>query len=432
MKTLRTLFFFFVSLVSPALALAGVNIEHWTTASGARVYFVAAPQLPILDVQMDFAAGEMLVAPDRAGLAGLTRGLLDSGAAGLDEEQIAGRLVDSGAQLGGSVDSDRASVTLRTLTSQPERDAALDLLVAVVSAPTFPADILQREKTRSIAALREGDTRPEIIATKRFAAAIYPGHPYGISPTVTSVDAISRDDVLNFYWQHYAAKTAVVSIIGAISRAEAEAIATRLTANLPAGAAATPLPAVSQPARQIIKIPHPAAQSHVLIGLPAVRRGDPDYFPLLVGNYSLGGGGFVSRLMQEVREKRGYAYSVQSYFAPRLQQGPFEIGLQTRRDQADAALKVVNEVLDGFIATGPTAKELAAAKQNLVSGFALRMDSNAKLLGYLSVIGFYQLPLTYLDDFPARVEAVTAAQVKAAFVRHVKPENLVTVVVAAD
>lgn len=428
----KTLLSFFVAVMLPAFALAGVNIEHWTTPAGARVYFVAAPQLPILDVQIDFAAGGMLAPPAQAGLAGLTQGLLASGAAGLDEEQIAGRLVDSGAQLSGSVDNDRASVTLRTLTSAPEREAALALLVAVVSAPTFPADILEREKTRSIAAIREGDTRPDVIAAKRFAAAIYPGHPYGLSPAEESVGAIGREDVLNFYRQHYAAKTAVISIIGAISRVEAEAIATRLTADLPAGSMAAPLPEVRQPMRQTIRIPHPAAQSHVLIGLPAVRRGDPDYFPLLVGNYSLGGGGFVSRLMQEVREKRGYAYSVQSYFAPRLQEGPFEIGLQTRRDQADAALKVVNDVLDGFIARGPTAKELAAAKKNLVDGFALRMDSNAKLLGYLSVIGFYRLPLTYLDDFPARVEAVTVEQVRAAFVRHVPPEHLVTVVVAAD
>jgi zinc protease len=162
------------------------------------------------------------------------------------------------------------------------------------------------------------------------------------------------------------------------------------------------------------------------------RRSDPDYFPLLVGNYSLGGGGFVSRLMKEVREKRGYAYSVYSYFAPRKLEGPFEIGLQTKREQVGDALKVVDEVLTDYIARGPTAKELAAAKKNMVDGLALRMDSNAKLLGYLSAIGFYGLPLTYLDDFPAKVNAVTVEQVKAAFARHVKAENLVTVVVAAD
>jgi zinc protease len=136
--------------------------------------------------------------------------------------------------------------------------------------------------------------------------------------------------------------------------------------------------------------------------------------------------------MKEVREKRGYAYSVYSYFAPRKLEGPFEIGLQTKRDQAADALKVADEVLAGFMKSGPTEAELAAAKKNLIDGLGLRIDSNAKLLGYLSTIGFFGLPLTYLDDFPAKVSAVTAKGVREAFARHVKPENLVTVEVAAD
>lgn len=428
MKLLRTLFFFLVS----TSALAGVNIEHWATSSGARVYFVAAPQLPMLDVAIKFVAGEAYAPATKAGLASLTHGLLDAGAAGLDEEQIAQRLADSGARLAGSVDEDGAMLTLRTLTASSEREAALELLRAVSSAPTFPEAALAREKTRAIAALREGDTRPEVIAAKRFAAAIYPGHPYGVSPTAESVAGITREDVLDFYRRCYTAKRAVISLVGAIRRAEAEAIAERLTADLPTGDGAPPLPPVSLPEKQTITLPHPAAQSHILLGLPAVRRGDADYFPLLVGNYSLGGGGFVSRLMQEVREKRGYAYSVESHFEPRRQPGPFQIGLQTKREQTAAALAVVEDVLTGFIERGPTAAELAAAKKNLVAGFALRLDSNAKLLGYLSLIGFYDLPLTYLDDFPARVEAVTAEQVRAAFARHVPREHRVTVIVAGD
>jgi zinc protease len=181
-----------------------------------------------------------------------------------------------------------------------------------------------------------------------------------------------------------------------------------------------------------VKVEHPATQSHVHIGLPAIARDHADYFPLLVGNYTLGGGGFVSRLMKEVREKRGYAYSVYSYFSPRKLEGPFEIGLQTKRDQAQAAIKVVEDVLDEFIAKGPTREELGAAKKNLIDGLALRLDSNAKLLGYLSAIGFYGLPLSYIDDFPAKVAAVTTEQVRAAFARHVTRDNLVTVVVAGD
>jgi zinc protease len=418
--------------LTSTLALAGVKIEHWTAPSGAKVYFVETRVLPILDVQIDFSAGGAYVPAAKAGLAGLTQGLLEAGAADLDEEQIAGRLVDIGARLGGGADSDRASVSLRTLTAAKERDAALGLMRAVLSAPTFPQSVLEREKGRTIASIREAETRPDAIAGKRFAAAIYPDHSYGASPTVDSVGTITREDLVAFHRQHYGAQGAIVSIIGDVSRAEAEAIAQRLTEALPAGGGNLVPPAVKKPLRGTIKIAHPAAQSHIHIGLPAIRRSDPDYFPLLVGNYTLGGGGFVSRLMKEVREKRGYAYSVYSYFAPRKLEGPFEIGLQTKREQVPDALKVVDEVLTDYIAKGPTPKELAAAKKNMVDGLALRMDSNAKLLGYLSAIGFYGLPLTYLDDFPAKVKAVTAEQVKAAFARHVKAENLVTVIVAAD
>ncbi|MBK9018717.1 MAG: insulinase family protein [Sulfuritalea sp.] len=428
---MRTLIVVLLSCLS-SLALAGVKIENWVAPSGARVYFVETRVLPILDVQIDFAAGGAFVPAAKAGLAGLTRGLLEAGAGELDEERIAGRLVDIAARIGGGADSDRASLSLRTLSASKQREAALDLMRTVLSAPTFPQSVLEREKARSIASIREAETRPDAIAGKRFAAAIYPDHPYGISPTVESVSAITREDLVAFHRQHYGAKGAIVSIIGDVSRAEAEAIAQRLTEALPPGGGALVPPPVTKPQRATIKVDHPAAQSHVHVGLPAISRGDPDYFPLLVGNYTLGGGGFVSRLMKEVREKRGYAYSVYSYFAPRKLEGPFEIGLQTRRDQVQDALKVVDEVLTEFMARGPTVKELAAAKKNMVDGLALRMDSNAKLLGYLSAIGFYGLPLTYLDEFPAKVNAVTVEQVKAAFARHVKAENLVTVVVAAD
>ncbi|MBP9653704.1 MAG: insulinase family protein [Rhodocyclaceae bacterium] len=414
------------------LAQAGPRIEHWTAPSGARVFFIESRVVPIIDVQVDFAAGGAYAPADKAGLAGLTRGLLDTGAGELDEEKIADRLADSGALLGGGADKDRASVSLRTLSSAREREAALALMRLILQQPSFPAAVLDREKARTIAGIREADTRPASIAAKRFAAALYPGHPYGQVPTAESVERISREDLLAFYRAHYGARRAVVSIIGDLSRGEAEVLAQELTAGLPDAPEKVSLPDTALPARGTVRIDHPATQAHILLGLPAVRRGDPDYIPLLVGNYILGGGGFVSRLMKEVREKRGYAYSVYSYFQPQRQPGPFEVGLQTKRDQAGAALKVVEEVLAGFLEGGPSGEELKAAQRNLVDGFPLRIDSNRKLLEYLSVIGFYGLPLTYLDDFPRKVQAVTAADIRAAFARHVRPAHFVTVIVGGE
>lgn len=413
-------------------AHAGVKIEHWVAPSGARVYFVETHALPIVDVQIDFAAGAAFDPPGKSGVAGLMRGLLDAGAGNLDEEQIAGRVVDLGMRLSGSSDYDRASVGVRTLSSPTERDGALDLLRTVLAQPAFPAAPLAREKTRTIAAIQEADTRPDSIAAKRFAAVMYPDHPYGVVATVPSVTAITRDDLVAFHRTYFGARRAVVSIIGDVTRAQAEQIAQQITSALPPGDATMQVPPVKKPVSQTLRVPHPAAQSHIHVGLPAIRRGDPDFFALQVGNYSLGGGGFVSRLMKEVREKRGYAYSVYSYFAPRKLEGPFEIGLQTKRAQADEALKVARDVLNEFLVSGPTATELAAAKKNLIDGLALRIDSNAKLLGYLSVIGFYDLPLTYLDDYPAKIAAVSAADVRAAFQRHIQPASIVTVIVATD
>jgi zinc protease len=396
---------------------AGPQIQHWVAPTGAKVYFVA---------------GGARSPADKSGVASLTASLLDAGAGSLDEEQISGRLVDLGARLSSGSDHDKASVNLRTLSFATEKTGALALMRAVLSAPTFPEAVLAREKTRTIESLKEADTRPDAIAGKRFVAALYPGHPYGNVATPESVAKIVRDDLVTFYQTYYTARGAVVSIIGDVSKSEAEAIAVQLTEALPAGEPVAALPPVTLPQRETLKVAHPAAQSHIHVGLPAITRTDPDYFALLVGNYTLGGGGFVSRLMKEVREKRGYAYSVYSTFAPRVLPGPFQIGLQTKREQADDALQVVDAVLTKFLAEGPTAQELAAAKKNLIDGQALRIDSNAKLLAHLSLIGFHGLPLDYLDQFPRKVAAITRDDVRAAFRRHVKPENLVTVIVAAD
>jgi zinc protease len=414
------------------LAEAGPTIEHWVAPSGASVFFVENHTLPILDVQVDFSAGTAYDPPGKSGLALLTRGLLDQGVAGMDETQIANQMADLGAIFSGGVDMDRASIHLRTLSAADKRVPAVDVLQAVLVSPLFPPAAFEREKARSIAALKEALTRPEAIASKAFWLAMYPDHPYGQQATPESVQSIERDDLQAYYKTHYSAQRATVAIVGDLSRADAEALAQQLTATLPAGNAAVPLPSPQLPKASEQRIAHPAAQAHLLIGMPAVKRGDPDFFPLLVGNYSLGGGGFVSRLMKEVRDKRGFAYSVFSYFHPLAQSGPFQIGLQTKKSQANDALKVTREVLADFLAKGPSEAELKAARQNLVGSFPLRIDSNQKILENVAVIGYYGLPLDYLDRYAAQIEKVTVADIRAAFSRHVTARHLVTLVVAGE
>ncbi|MDH4285063.1 MAG: insulinase family protein, partial [Gallionellaceae bacterium] len=417
----------FVWAGTTSSALATPKIQHWQAPSGARVYFVENHNLPILDVAVDFAAGSSFDPAEKAGLAGLTHGLLTHGSEGINEDEISRGMADIGALLNGRLDADRAGVTLRTLSSTAERDKALDIMARVLQQPLFPEAILAREKTRLIAALKEAETKPDSIASKAFAKAVFGDHPYGMSPEVATAEKIQREDIEAFYRSHYSAQTAVVALMGDITRAEAEAIAQKLTAQLPQGSKAAQIPAVAMQIKATEqRISHPATQSHILIGVPGMSRTDPDYFSLYVGNYILGGGGFVSRLMTEVREKRGMAYSVYSYFVPTLQPGMFQIGLQTKKEQADEALKVVRATLRDFVAKGPTAKELQAAKQNVIGGFPLRIDSNKKIIEYLSVIGFYGLPLTYLDDFTSKMDKVTVAQVHDAFKRRVNPDAMAT------
>ena len=416
-------------------AQAGLPIQTWQMDNGTRVYFVENHDLPLLDVSIEFPAGSSRDSRDKPVVAGMVQGLLTLGAGGLGEDEISRKLADVGAVLGGSLDQDRAGLRLRTLSSEREREQALAVMAKAVQFPDFPEAVLQREKTRSIAELKESLTHPEVIAGRNFNTLMYGSHPYGRSGNIQpdNIAAVQRQDLVAFHRAYYRSDYAVVALIGDVTVAQARAIASQLTSALPRADQPLPqLPPVALPREETRRIPHPASQSHILIGEPGVTRDDPDYFPLYVGNYVLGGGGFASRLIEEVRQKRGLVYSVYSYFVPLQQQGPFEIGLQTKREQADQALAVVRQTLQDFIARGPTEDELKRAKQNLVGGFPLRLDSNKKILEYLAVIGFYRLPLTYLDDFPGKVEKVTVAQVKDAFARRIRPENLVTVVVGTD
>lgn len=432
MRVTRFTFFLLLSCCSQ-WALATLPIQHWQTPLGARVYFIESRDLPILDVSVNFDTGSSTDTADKSGRAGLTLHLLSLGAGGLSEDQVAKDLADVGAQMGAHFDQDRGGVSLRTLSSARERNQALNVFSRVLQQPEFAANVLEREKARVIAGLKEADTKPGTIADRVLMKMLYGNHPYGLrgSGEVDTVSTLQRDDLVNYYRSRYTVGNAVIAIMGDVSRAEAAAIAESLTRELPQGKPGDVLPEVMPPTPNTRKIVHPATQSHIAIAYPGLQRADPDYFPLLVGNHVLGGGGFTSRLMEEIRQKRGLAYSVQSHFAPLREKGPFEIGLQTRKEQSEDALVLTRKVLLDFVAGGPTEKELVEAKQNIVGSFPLRIDSNKKIIGFLAMIGFYNLPLTYLDDYVKAVERVTVSQVKDAFQRRINPDGMVTVVVGA-
>jgi zinc protease len=420
-------------------ASAALPIESWTAQSGAKVLFMRAEALPMLDVRVDFPAGSRVDPKGKEGLADSTANLIGRGAEGLSENDIADGFADTGALFSGGAGGDSAGFQLRVLTSEPEFSKAIGLMKIVLQKPVFNADVLARENARSVASLKESLTQPDTLAERAFAQALYPNHPYGALVTEASLSSTSLQDVQQFYNKRYLGNKAVVSLVGNVTRQQAEQLANDLTAGLPKGELeGNPLGGTDfqdlQAAMkgQTIQIDHPAAQSHVLMGLPAMRRGAPDYFDLLVANHILGGGGFVSRLMDEIREKRGLAYSAYSYFMPAGDAGPFQAGLQTKKESTTEAVGLLRKTILNYIEKGPTEAELKAAKQNLIGGFPLRIDSNSKLIGNISMMGLHNMPLNYLDTWTTEISQVTVKSAREAFARHVSPEKLVTVVVGGQ
>ena len=442
--------------ILPAMALALQPIEHARLDERLEVYWVLDHALPMVDIQIDFDAGSRFDPPGRSGLSGATAQMLSKGVLGeggkslahakddskaarlppLDENAVGQAWADLGAIFAASSSDDRLSVYLRSLVKRDILDKAVELGSRQIGAPAFDATIWRRERAMSVSSIEESLTQPAAVASKLFRENVFGAHPYGQSVTVASVKAIEPQDLKRFHQQFFTPCRARVSMVGDLQRADVERIARALLSRLPkpqscAALAPTPaMPAVKPlAASKIVALPFAATQAHVLMGQPGIARDDKRYFPLTVGNYILGGGGFVSRLTDQVREKRGLSYSVYSYFYPELQTGPFTIGLQTRKDQAHQALAVVGEVLSDFVKQGPTPAELQAAKDNLMGGFALRIDNNKKLLDNIANIAWFGLPLDYLQTWTQAVQAVTVESVHEAFKSVLDPERMVTVIV---
>jgi zinc protease len=424
-------------------AVAGIPVEHWTQPSGVQVFLAQSPGIPMLDVVIDFDAGSRRDPADKAGLASVTasmagKGVLaGAGAPALDENALGEAWADLGASFAGGASSDRMSFSLRSLTYPDLLAKATQLAARELGQPAFPSAIWQRERETLNAALKEASTQPATLAARAFNAAVYGAHPYGFEMTEATLARISVADMQAVYRTLIQPCRAKVTLVGAVNRAQADALVTQLFSRLKAESPSTcaALPAITEvaPLKQAVeqRIAFDSAQAHVLIGQPGFKRDDPDYFALTVGNYILGGGGFVSRLTNEVREKRGLSYSVYSYFAPGLHAGAFTLGLQTRPDQVDQAVQVSRDVMAEFVANGPTEAELMAAKDNLIGGFALRVDSNRKLLDNIANIAWNHLPLDYLDTWTQQVDKITVTDIKAAFARKLQTDRMVTVVLGA-
>lgn len=420
-------------------AHAVLPIQEILLNKGSKAYLIQTNTIPMVDIEITIDAGSRYDPRNQSGLAGLTAAMLTRGIAWqggvLNEAQQADAIAELGASITASALGERTVVRARSLSKPDIFEPLLQLLVATISKPIFDNNILTREKQRVSSAIQDGDTKPEVVLQKRFRQQVYGNYPLARSPTLESIGAIQDRDLKQFHQDFYRQDRVIVNIVGNVDAAQAKQIAERIVTSLPAqGPAITPLPPFERSpiipeSERIIRIPFQTQQTHIVMGMTAITRDNPDYFPLLVGNYILGGGGFVSRLVGEVRDKRGFAYSVFSYFQPSRDSGTFEAGLQTRNDQANQALVVLQETISRFIQDGPSDAELVAAKSNLINGFPLRIDSNRKLLDNLSAITWNRLPLNTLDVWTQQVAAVNKEDVRNAFKRHLDMQRMISVLV---
>ncbi len=407
-----------------------LNIQHWHTTQSVPVYFVHTPELPMIDIRLVFQAGASR-SRNAPGLANLTSALLDEGTRQLSADDIAQRFDKVGAIYRGGLSYDSVSVSLRSLTHDNFLSPALETFAHILNDPVFPLEAFERIKKQALTSLEEDLQYPSYVAKNTFYEALYPNHAYGqpISGHIDSVKQLTRDDVERFHALYYTAQNAVIAIVGNATLAKAQEISEKLAEQLLQGKKAQPLEFADEAPAATHTVHFPSQQTTIFLGQVGISVKDADYFPLIVGNYTLGGGGMVSRLFHQVREQKGLAYSVQSSFMPLLARGPFLVKLQTRNQEAKNAIELVNSILHDFIQQGPTEQELHAAKKNLMGGFALELASNANIIGELTRIGFYEFPLDYLDTYRDNIAAVTTERICAAFQKYIQPNKLVQIAV---
>jgi len=430
MKSLLTFFILCFALPQATAAKPFVPVQ-WQTSHGARVVYYQAMEVPMLDISVAFAAGSAYDG-EHFGLSALTTRLLNQGNSGLDGNAMADKLAETGAQYQSDSNRDMAIFSLKTLTSPQTLKNATDTFASIINHPDFPMDTFQREKNQQLMAISQALGEPDEVANQTFSKALYKKHPYAhaVNGSNETVNALSLNDVHNFYKQFFVSRNAVIVLVGAIDESTAHTLAETITANLPEGETASPIPKAEPLTEEMnVEVQFPSSQTVLRMGQLGIDHQDPNFFPLQVGNYTLGGGMLVSRLAQEVREKRGLSYGVYSQFAPMPGLGPFLISLSTKNSQAKTAINVTRETLSSFIKTGPDEHELQAAKQYLTGSFPLSLASNRSIADMLLKIAFYHLPADYLDTYIDRINAVTSEQIKHAFEQLVFPDKLLQVTV---
>ena len=405
--------------------------SHWQTKNGAEVIFYQAMNVPMLDISVAFAAGSAYDGKT-FGISTLTTHLLNQGSQGISTNAMAEALATTGAQFEAENNKDMVVLNLKTLTAPNNLKKANALFSSIINHPDFSKESFTHEKEQQLMLITQSQQSPEEIANQTFFRILYKQHPYA-HPSIgyrETVNLLKLEQVQRFYHEFFVASNTIIVLVGAINQSTAEILAEELTKDLPNGHPAPTIPEAKPLTEEInVEVPFPSSQTMLRLGQLGIDHHNPNYFPLQVGNYILGAGALVSRLAQELREKRGLTYGVSSQFFSMPGKGPFLISFSTRHRQIQVAKTLTRETLASFIKTGPTEAELFAAKQYLTGNFPLLMSSNRSIANMLLKIAFYHLPNNYLQTYIDHINAVTSENIKIAFQQLITPNKLLEVAV---
>ena len=428
----RSLALLVVSLLVATWATdAATPLAHREVLPNGMVLLVAErPAVPIVAVRVFTRAGAVLDPPDRAGLANLTGATLTRGTAKRSGQELDAAIEFVGGSVEAGAGRDGFTVSLSVL--KKDLDLGLDLLQEVVLSPAFPDVEVKRKIGEIQAAIKRSEESPETVAARALAPLVYDGHPYArpIEGTAESVGKLTRDDVVGFYRERVRPDTAIVAVVGAITVAEARAAILRRLGGWTAPA--NPRPSIPDapagPPVQTKQLARDLTQSTILFGRQAVRQIDPDYFPLVVASYVLGGGS-ASRLYGRVRDEGGQAYSVYSYVSPARYGASLVVGAQTRTSEVPKVVDAVRAELERMTREAVTDRELDLAKAYLIGSFPFRLDTSSKVADFLVAIESQALGLDYADRYRAGVARVTAADVQRVAAKFFPPDQFNRVIV---
>jgi zinc protease len=413
-----------------ALPANAMQIQKVTSKKGIEAWLVEDHSRPILSLQFAFNGGATQDPVDKPGVATFVAGMLDEGAGNLDSEAFQNRLEDLAAKMTVSASYDHISGSFQTLTEN--REESLKLLQMALNSPHFsPADA-DRIREQLIATLRVEEKDPDKIASNEWFKLAFGSHPYGqpTNGTLESVAAITSDDLRAYAKRIFARDNLKIAVVGDIDAAALSTVLDSVFGDLPAKSERKPFQDViwqSASKQRIVQMPNP--QSVVQFGFQGIKRKDPDFIPAYILNYVVGGGGFASKLMQEVREKRGLAYSVYTYLYPLEHAGIFAGGVATENKGVGQSLDIIKSELERAAQDGLTEEELRRAKDYLIGSFALRFDTSAKIAAQLLAIQLDDLGIDYIDKRNAEIEAISVADIKRAAKRLLDHKSLIVTVV---